>query len=129
MIAGEGVDMIADIPPAAEVVERMVKEASALLAGSNRYRVGEGTWPRFSKVPTGPGLVFDVLADGPDGAPLVLLLHGFAESFHTWDAQIAALAAPAIARSRRASAATRPARGRTRPTRATTCSTGWSRTR
>jgi nitronate monooxygenase len=39
VIAGEGVDMIADIPPAAEVVDRMVKEASALLAGSNRYRV------------------------------------------------------------------------------------------
>jgi nitronate monooxygenase len=40
VIAGEGVDMIADIPPAAEAVERMVKEATALLAGaSNRYRV------------------------------------------------------------------------------------------
>ena len=46
----------------------------------------------LSKITTGPGLVFDVLTDGPDGAPLVLLLHGFAESFHTWDAQIAALA-------------------------------------
>jgi nitronate monooxygenase len=41
VIAGEGVDMISDIPPAAEVVERMAKEASALLAGSNRYRVSE----------------------------------------------------------------------------------------
>jgi nitronate monooxygenase len=41
VIAGEGVDMIADIPPAAEVVERMAKEAAALLAGSNRYRVSE----------------------------------------------------------------------------------------
>ena len=39
VIAGEAVDLIADIPPAAEVVDRMVKEASALLAGSNRYRV------------------------------------------------------------------------------------------
>jgi nitronate monooxygenase len=39
VIAGECVDMIADIPPAAEVVERIAKEASALLAGSNRYRV------------------------------------------------------------------------------------------
>jgi len=39
VIAGEGVDMISDIPPAAEVVDRMVKEASALLSGSNRYRV------------------------------------------------------------------------------------------
>jgi pimeloyl-ACP methyl ester carboxylesterase len=44
------------------------------------------------QVETAPGLTFDVRADGPnDGAP-VLLLHGFAESFHTWDAQIAALA-------------------------------------
>ena len=41
VIAGEGVDMISDIPPAAEVVERIAKEASALLAGSNRYRVSE----------------------------------------------------------------------------------------
>jgi nitronate monooxygenase len=39
VIAGEGVDMISDIPPARDVVDRMVKEASALLAGSNRYRV------------------------------------------------------------------------------------------
>jgi nitronate monooxygenase len=39
VIAGEGVDMISDIPPAREVIDRMVKEASALLAGSNRYRV------------------------------------------------------------------------------------------
>jgi nitronate monooxygenase len=39
VIAGESVDMIADIPPAAEVVGRIVKEASALLAGSNRFRV------------------------------------------------------------------------------------------
>src|SRR5438552_9635672 len=39
VVAGEAADMISDIPPAAEVVERVVKEASALLAGSNRYRV------------------------------------------------------------------------------------------
>lgn len=39
VIAGEGVDMISDIPPAKDVVDRMVKEASALLSGSNRYRV------------------------------------------------------------------------------------------
>jgi len=39
-----------------------------------------------------PGLAFDTLVDGPDGAPLVLLLHGFAESFHMWRAQLAALA-------------------------------------
>jgi pimeloyl-ACP methyl ester carboxylesterase len=40
-----------------------------------------------------PGLVFDVLADGAANAPLVLLLHGFAESFHMWRPQLAALAA------------------------------------
>jgi hypothetical protein len=33
--------MISDIPPAAEVVERIAKEAAALLAGSNRFRVSE----------------------------------------------------------------------------------------
>jgi pimeloyl-ACP methyl ester carboxylesterase len=33
-----------------------------------------------------------VLADGPENGAPVLLLHGFAESFHTWDAQVAALA-------------------------------------
>ena len=42
---------------------------------------------------TEPGLSFDVLASGPADAPLVLLLHGFAESFHTWREQIEALAA------------------------------------
>jgi nitronate monooxygenase len=42
VIAGEAVDMIADIPPAAEVVERIVKDAASLLAGSNRYRVERG---------------------------------------------------------------------------------------
>jgi len=39
----------------------------------------------------GPGLAFDALAAGPADAPLVLLLHGFAESFHTWQAQLEAL--------------------------------------
>jgi len=39
VIAGEAVDLIADIPPAAEIVERMAKEAATLLAGaSNCYR-------------------------------------------------------------------------------------------
>ena len=45
------------------------------------------------KIETGPGLIFDVLDDGPAGAPLVLLLHGFAESFHMWRSQQLALAA------------------------------------
>jgi pimeloyl-ACP methyl ester carboxylesterase len=39
-----------------------------------------------------PGLTFDVLVDGPEQGAPVLLLHGFAESFHTWDVQMAALA-------------------------------------
>ena len=33
-------------------------------------------------IETEPGLVFDALVEGADGGPLVLLLHGFAESFH-----------------------------------------------
>jgi len=45
------------------------------------------------EIETEPGLIFDVLADGAAAAPLVLLLHGFAESFHMWRAQLPALAA------------------------------------
>ena len=44
-------------------------------------------------IATGPGLAFDALAGGAGDAPLVLLLHGFAESFHMWRSQVAALAA------------------------------------
>jgi pimeloyl-ACP methyl ester carboxylesterase len=44
------------------------------------------------KVETAPGLSFDVLTAGAPDAPLVLLLHGFAESFHMWRALIPALA-------------------------------------
>ena len=40
-----------------------------------------------------PNLTFDALAGGDASAPLVLLLHGFHESLHTWRAQIPALAA------------------------------------
>ena len=40
VIAGEAVDLIADIPPAAEIVVRMVDTAAGLLAGpSNRIRI------------------------------------------------------------------------------------------
>ena len=39
-----------------------------------------------------PHLSFDVLAAGEADAPLVLLLHGFAESMHCWRAQVTALA-------------------------------------
>ena len=47
----------------------------------------------WRKIDIGPGLVFDALAAGPDEAPLVLLLHGFAQSLHAWRAQLPALAA------------------------------------
>lgn len=39
----------------------------------------------------GSALIFDALTAGQPGAPLVLLLHGFAESMHCWQAQIEAL--------------------------------------
>jgi nitronate monooxygenase len=40
VIAGEAVDLIGDIPPAADIVARVATEAETLLAGaSNRYRV------------------------------------------------------------------------------------------
>jgi nitronate monooxygenase len=43
VIAGEVVDLIADVPSAAEVVERMITGATQLLAGaSNRYRITRG---------------------------------------------------------------------------------------
>jgi pimeloyl-ACP methyl ester carboxylesterase len=48
--------------------------------------------PQLEQIAIAPGLTFDVLAVGETGAPLVLLLHGFAESMHCWDAQVAALA-------------------------------------
>ncbi len=51
-----------------------------------------------------PGLTFDALTSGVSGAPLVLLLHGFAESMNCWRAQAAALTAKgfrAIAPSQR----------------------------
>jgi pimeloyl-ACP methyl ester carboxylesterase len=58
------------------------------------------------------GLVFDALTAGEVGAPLVLLLHGFAESFHTWRGQLPALAGAgfhAVAPSQRGySAGARP---------------------
>lgn len=55
-------------------------------------------------VETGPGLVFDVPLSGPEGAPLVLMLHGFAVSWYIYEAQLEALGAAgylAIAPSQR----------------------------
>src|SRR3954454_22091132 len=48
--------------------------------------------PRIDKITTSPHLVFDALTAGALDAPLVLLLHGFAESMHCWRAQVTALA-------------------------------------
>src|SRR5262245_32803347 len=59
-----------------------------------------------------PGLTFDALVSGRADAPLVVLLHGFSESFHMWRAQLPALAAAgyhAVAPSQRGySAGARP---------------------
>jgi pimeloyl-ACP methyl ester carboxylesterase len=58
----------------------------------------------LEKITIASGLSFDALIGGGRTAPLVLLLHGFAESMHCWRAQVAALAAAgyrAIAPSQR----------------------------
>ncbi|MEH2560959.1 alpha/beta fold hydrolase [Bradyrhizobium sp. AZCC 2289] len=47
--------------------------------------------PSLEQITIAPGLTFDALTAGEPGAPLVLLLHGFAESMHCWRAQIGAL--------------------------------------
>jgi len=44
------------------------------------------------QVSISPTLIFDALVAGEPGAPLVLLLHGFAESMNCWRAQVSALA-------------------------------------
>ena len=68
--------------------------------------------PELRQIATGPSLVFDALVEGPPDGPLVLLLHGFAESFHMWRAQLPVLAAAgyrAVAPSQRGySAGARP---------------------
>jgi pimeloyl-ACP methyl ester carboxylesterase len=45
-----------------------------------------------TQISISPSLTFDALVAGAEGAPLVLLLHGFAESMHCWRAQVTALA-------------------------------------
>jgi pimeloyl-ACP methyl ester carboxylesterase len=47
--------------------------------------------PSLEQITTAPHLTFDALVAGEPGAPLVLLLHGFAESMHCWRAQVTAL--------------------------------------
>jgi pimeloyl-ACP methyl ester carboxylesterase len=59
---------------------------------------------QLSQITIAPHLIFDTITAGAPNAPLALLLHGFAESMHTWRAQVAALAAAgyrAIAPSQR----------------------------
>ena len=48
--------------------------------------------PVPAQITISPQLTFDAITAGEAGAPLVLLLHGFAESMHCWRAQVAALA-------------------------------------
>ena len=47
--------------------------------------------PVLEKIAIAPHLAFDAITAGTSGAPLVLLLHGFAESMHCWRAQVTAL--------------------------------------
>ena len=47
--------------------------------------------PASEQITTAPHLVFDAITAGVSGTPLVLLLHGFAESMHCWRAQVACL--------------------------------------
>ncbi len=47
--------------------------------------------PVSEQIAIAPNLVFDAITAGAPGAPLVLLLHGFAESMHCWRAQVTAL--------------------------------------
>jgi pimeloyl-ACP methyl ester carboxylesterase len=71
--------------------------------------------PELETITIAPALTFDALAAGKPGAPLVLLLHGFAESMHCWRAQVEAMAAAgyrAVAPSQRGySAGARPDTG------------------
>ena len=66
----------------------------------------------FKRIAMAPDLTFDVMICGVEDGPLVLLLHGFAESFHMWRSQMPALAAAgyrAVAPSQRGySAGARP---------------------
>jgi len=61
-------------------------QACAMLASEVR-----STAMTRSTISISPDLTFDALTSGGRGAPLVLLLHGFAESMHCWDTQVQAL--------------------------------------
>jgi pimeloyl-ACP methyl ester carboxylesterase len=45
------------------------------------------------KITTAAGLTFDAWIEGPETGPIILLLHGFPQSRHTWRGQVPALAA------------------------------------
>src|SRR4051812_40347681 len=47
--------------------------------------------PASEQIAIAPHFAFDAITAGTPGAPLVLLLHGFAESMHCWRAQVDAL--------------------------------------
>ena len=49
--------------------------------------------PDVKKIATKSGLTFDAWVEGPDGGALVLLLHGYPQSRHSWRHQVPALAA------------------------------------
>lgn len=49
--------------------------------------------PDLQRIATGSSLVFDCWIEGPADGPLVLMLHGFPQSRHTWRHQLPALAA------------------------------------
>jgi pimeloyl-ACP methyl ester carboxylesterase len=75
-------------------------------------RIGDHGMHDLERITIAPHLTFDALVAGEQGAPLVLMLHGFAESMHCWRAQVTALAAAgyrAVAPSQRGySARARP---------------------
>ena len=49
--------------------------------------------PPLQRIPTRDGLVFDAWLAGPADGALVLMLHGYPQSRHSWRAQLPALAA------------------------------------
>lgn len=49
--------------------------------------------PDLRKINTKDGLTFDAWVEGPEAGEIVLLLHGFPQSRHTWREQVPALAA------------------------------------
>lgn len=49
--------------------------------------------PKLEKLTTRAGLTFDAWVEGPVDGPLVIMLHGYPQSRHTWREQVPALAA------------------------------------